>query len=289
MLTFVRDKSNTLTAQKSINIKGTLLDLTVPKVMGILNVTPDSFYEGSRQQTITDLLRSAEKMLNEGATFLDIGGYSTRPGADEIEEKEEINRILEPIRQVASRFPDAVISIDTFRSEVAIEAINAGAHIVNDISAGMLDGRMLESVGWMGVPYIAMHMRGTPQDMKHHTEYEDLLGEVTHFFSERISAAKSAGIKDVIIDPGFGFAKTVEQNFYLLNRVEYLKHLSHPLLIGVSRKSMVYKTLNIEAEAALNGTTVLNTVALLKGTSILRVHDVKEAVEAVKLVNQIVN
>lgn len=289
MLTFVRDKSNTLTAQKSINIKGTLLDLSVPKVMGILNVTPDSFYRGSRQQTMADLLRSADKMLNEGATFLDIGGYSTRPGAEDIDVKDEIKRVLEPIRQVASRFPEAIISIDTFRSEVASEAIGAGAHIVNDISAGMLDDRMLERVGKMGVPYIAMHMRGTPQNMKQKTGYEDLLGVMTHYFSERILAAKIAGIKDIIIDPGFGFAKTVEQNFYLLNRVEYLKHLGHPLLIGVSRKSMVYKTLNIEAEAALNGTTVLNTVALLKGTSILRVHDVKEAVEAVKLVNQIIN
>ena len=261
----------------------------MPKVMGIINVTPDSFYQGSRQQTLSDLLHSAEKMLNEGATFLDIGGYSTRPGAEDIEIKEEISRVLEPIKQVTSRFPEAIVSIDTFRSEVAGEAISAGAHIVNDISAGMLDERMLESVGRMGVPYIAMHMRGTPQNMKQQTEYEDLLGELTRYFSERIAAAKAAGISDVIIDPGFGFAKTAAQNFYLLNRVEYLKHLGHPLLIGVSRKSMVYKTLNIEAEAALNGTTVLNTVALLKGTSILRVHDVKEAVEAVKLVNQIIN
>ena len=263
------------------------MDLSTPKVMGIINVTPDSFYSGSQKESVADALHQAEKMISEGAHILDIGGYSTRPGAADISVDEEIKRVCDPIEAISKRFPGIPISIDTFRADVAEVAIGSGARIVNDISAGLLDEQMLETVGKLKVPYIAMHMRGTPQTMKELTNYDDLLKEVMQYFSERIAKCKEAGIKDIIVDPGFGFAKTIEQNYYLLNNVDYLKQLGLPLLIGVSRKSMIYKVLNIEPEAALNGTTVLNTLALLKGASILRVHDVKEAVEAVKLINQI--
>lgn len=281
------DKSNTLKPHITINVNGSLIDLTKPQVMGIINVTPDSFYQESRQQGLKEILVKAEQMISEGARFVDIGGYSSRPGAADIGQQEEIDRIEKPIEEIAKRFPEIVISVDTFRAGVARAAVESGAKIVNDISAGNLDGQMIPEVGKMGVPYIAMHMKGTPQTMKGHAAYDDLLAEVMKYFSERVSVAHQSGIKDVIIDPGFGFAKTVEQNFYLLNRVDYLKHLGLPILIGISRKSMIYRTLNIRAEDALNGTTVLNTLALLKGASILRVHDVKEAVEAVELVNQL--
>ncbi|MEQ8470542.1 MAG: dihydropteroate synthase [Marinoscillum sp.] len=255
--------------------------------MGILNITPDSFYSGSRHQQLSNILLKADQMICEGARFLDVGGYSSRPGAIDISEKEEIDRVLEPIATIRDRFPDVILSIDTFRAGVAKAAIESGANIVNDISAGNLDDRMLSEVSKMQVPYIAMHMKGTPQTMKEQANYSDIVKEISGYFSERVSKARNEGIKDIIIDPGFGFAKTAEQNFYLLNRVEYLKHLGLPILIGISRKSMIYKTLNIDPEDALNGTTVLNTLALLKGASILRVHDVKEAVEAVELVNQL--
>lgn len=281
------NKSNTLTSQKTINIQGTLLDLSVPRVMGIINVTPDSFFSSSRKQLTGTILDTAEYMLKEGATFLDIGGYSSRPDATEVSEEEELDRVIGPVAEIVHRFPEACISIDTFRAKVAYEAVQNGAHVVNDIAAGRLDERMLDTVGRMEVPYIGMHLKGNPKTMQHQTEYDDLLGEVVHYFSERIAAAHLAGIKDYIVDPGFGFAKTMEQNFFLLNNADYLRCLNKPVLIGVSRKSMIYKLLNITAEDALNGTTVLNTVALLKGASILRVHDVKEAVQVVKLVNQL--
>ncbi|MEQ9302612.1 MAG: dihydropteroate synthase [Marinoscillum sp.] len=281
------DKSNTLISHKTINVNGSLVDLSKPKVMGILNITPDSFFSGSRHQTLADILLKADQMISEGACFLDVGGYSSRPGAQDISTAEEVSRVTAPIEAIKKRFPEVIVSIDTFRSAVAKAAVDSGANMVNDISAGNLDSQMIPEVGKMRVPYIAMHMRGTPQTMKDQTSYDDLLKELTIYFSERIAVGHKAGINDLIIDPGFGFAKTVEQNFYLLNHVEYLKNLGLPILIGVSRKSMVYKSLNIEAEDALNGTTVLNTVALLKGASILRVHDVKEAIEAVDLVNQL--
>lgn len=255
--------------------------------MGIINLTPDSFYAHSRQQHVSDILCSAEQMLADGASFLDIGGYSSRPGAEDISVEEEIKRVADPVRQLSREFPEAVISIDTFRSAVAKVAVEEGAAVVNDISGGELDESMMEEVAKLKVPYIAMHMRGTPQTMKQKTDYEDLLGEISISFSRKLTKAEEAGIKDVVIDPGFGFAKTVNQNFFLLSHVNFLKHLERPILIGISRKSMIYKTLDITSEEALNGTTVLNTVALLQGASILRVHDVKEAVEAVKLVNQL--
>lgn len=281
------NKSNTLTIQKTINIGGTLLDLSAPRVMGIINITPDSFFSGSRKQALGTILDAAEHMLEAGATFLDIGGYSSRPDAADVSAEEEVERIVSPISEIVRRFPEAYISVDTFRAKVAYEAVQSGAHIVNDIAAGNLDNQMIETVAGMKVPYIGMHMRGTPQLMQQYTHYEDLLKEVTYYFSEKIDEAYRAGIKDYIVDPGFGFAKSVEQNFSLLNRVDHLQCLNKPMLIGVSRKSMIYKSLNIAAEEALNGTTVLNTVALLKGASILRVHDVKEAVQVVKLVNHL--
>ncbi|WP_420577083.1 dihydropteroate synthase [Ekhidna sp.] len=264
-----------------------MIDLSSPKVMGIINVTPDSFFSGSRKIDMDAILQTTEKMLEEGATFLDIGGYSSRPGATDISVEEEISRVIDPIKTIIDRFPEANISIDTFRSEVARKAVETGASMVNDISAGHLDESMLSTVADMGVPYIAMHMRGTPQNMKELTKYDDLLHEVVKYFSSVLHDCNRLGIRDVIIDPGFGFAKTAEQSFDLLNKLDHFHHLDRPVLVGISRKSMIYRTLNSTAEEALNGTTVLNTVALLKGAQILRVHDVKEAVEAIKLVNEL--
>lgn len=271
--------------QKTINVKGSLIDLSKPKVMGIINVTPDSFYKGSRENRSKDILKKAELMIAEGATFLDIGGYSSRPGAEDISIEEEILRIEKPIKEINSEFPNVIISIDTFRSEVAAAAVSSGASIVNDISGGDLDDKMFDTIAKLKIPYIAMHMKGTPQNMLEKTDYEDLLSEVTMSFVSKIDKLKSLGLHDIIIDPGFGFAKNKAQNFELLNRLDYLKHLGRPTLVGLSRKSMIYKSLNTSPDRALNGTTVLNTVALLKGASILRVHDVKAAAEAIELIN----
>ncbi|MEO9872573.1 dihydropteroate synthase [Ekhidna sp.] len=271
----------------TINVRGEIIDLSSPKVMGIINLTPDSFFSGSRKMKMDEILKSAEKMQNDGATFLDIGGYSSRPGAEDISIEEEVKRVTGPIEEIMKRFPKAIISIDTFRSEVARKAVDAGAIIVNDISAGYLDKKMLASVAEMKVSFIAMHMRGTAQTMKDLTDYNDLLKEVMKYFSLLIKNCNQLGIKDVIIDPGFGFAKTAEQSFDLLNKLDQFHRLNRPILVGVSRKSMIYRTLNSTAEEALNGTSVLNTVALIKGAGILRVHDVKEAVEAIKLVSRL--
>ncbi|MEP1033861.1 dihydropteroate synthase [Ekhidna sp.] len=276
-----------MSSKHTINIRGEIVDLSSPKVMGIINVTPDSFFSGSRKEVTDDILETAEMMLSEGATFLDIGGYSSRPGAEDISIEDEIARVVNPIEAIKKQFPESFISIDTFRSEVAKRAVDAGAAIVNDISAGHLDENMLPCVAEMGVPYIAMHMRGTPQTMKSKVDYEDILLEMMKYFSTTLDHCNHLGIKDVLIDPGFGFAKTAEQSFDLLNRLDHFHHLNRPLLVGVSRKSMIYRTLNLTAEEALNGTSVLNTVALFKGAAILRVHDVKEAVEAVKLISQL--
>lgn len=267
----------------TINCKGTLIDLSTAKVMGILNLTPDSFYDGGALKTDATLLSQAEKMLTEGATFLDIGGYSSRPGATDISVAEEINRVIPAIELVLKNFPETLISIDTFRSEVAQKAIESGAAIINDISAGTVDEAMLSKVAQLQVPYIMMHMRGTPQTMQSLTDYENVTLDVLHYFSERIAAARALGINDIIADPGFGFAKTIPQNFELLNNLELFKNLNVPLLIGISRKGMIYKTLNITPQEALNGTTSLNSIALLNGANILRVHDVKEAIEVVNL------
>ncbi|MBD3582929.1 dihydropteroate synthase [Flavobacterium selenitireducens] len=270
----------------TINCKGTLVDLSHPKVMGILNITPDSFFDGGQYKSDGQVLRRAEKILSDGASFIDIGGYSSRPGADFVSEEEEIARLLPAIEIVLKEFPEALLSIDTFRSAVATACINRGAAIVNDISGGWLDDRMLETVAGLQVPYIAMHMRGTPATMQQFTQYEDLVREVMHYFSERVFQARQLGLNDIIIDPGFGFSKTLSQNYELLHKLEAFQFLELPVLVGISRKSMIYKLLETKAEEALNGTTVLNTIALSKGASILRVHDVKEAVECVRIVSQ---
>ena len=270
---------------KSINCKGKLIDLSIPRVMGILNITPDSFYDGGNLKNDSEILSLAEKMLTDGATFIDIGGYSSRPGATDISVNEEFERVLPVVTLLLKNFPEVLLSIDTFRAEVAKKAIEAGAAIINDISAGILDDQMLKTIADYQVPYIMMHMKGSPQTMKEFADYKDVVREVLLYFSERIATARSCGINDLIIDPGFGFAKTISQNFELLRNIEKLQIADLPILIGVSRKSMIYKTLDTSAAEALNGTTVLNTIALQKGASILRVHDVKEAVETVKLLD----
>ncbi|MFL0352132.1 dihydropteroate synthase [Xanthomarina sp. GH4-25] len=271
----------------AINCKGNLIDLSTPKVMGILNLTPDSFYDGGKYKNESDILSQVYMMLKFGATFIDIGAYSSRPDANHISEEEELKRLLPIITLILKEFPEVFMSIDTFRSQVAKEGVEAGATLINDISAGKLDEHMLETVAKLKVPYIMMHMKGTPQTMQQQTNYENLTKDILFYFSERIAKAKALGILDVIVDPGFGFAKTLEQNFELLNQLELFKILDKPILTGFSRKSMIYKTLGNSAKEALNGTSVLNTVALQKGATILRVHDVKEAVECVKLIEQL--
>ncbi len=271
----------------TINCKGNLIDLSVPKVMGILNCTPDSFFDGGKYKSESDILQQVEKMLEEGATFIDIGAYSSKPGADFVSEDEELQRLLPIIDLVLKHFPETLLSVDTFRSNVAQNAIKNGAAIVNDISAGMLDENMLETVSKLQVPYVMMHMKGNPQTMQSLANYEDVVKEIMFYFSERINKARSFGLNDIIIDPGFGFAKTVEQNYEILQKLDYFNILELPLLVGVSRKSMIYKTLDNSPQEALNGTTVLNTIALQKGANILRVHDVKEAIECVALVEKL--
>jgi dihydropteroate synthase len=268
----------------TLNCKGGLLVLNTPIVMGIINVTPDSFYSGSRVSSIDDILRQAERMISEGATILDIGGQSTRPASIDIGVSEEKSRVIPAIKTIHKHFPEAIISVDTYHSNVAREAVEAGASIVNDISGGNLDKDMFETVAALRVPYICMHIKGTPDNMQQHAQYADVTLEVLNYFIKKVAGCRRAGINDVIVDPGFGFAKTIEHNFELLSKLESFKILERPILVGVSRKSTIYRTLGITAEDALNGTTVLNTVALLKGAHILRVHDVKEAVEATKLI-----
>ena len=271
----------------TINCKGKLIDLSSPKVMGILNVTPDSFFDGGKYKDETSILNQVENMITDGATFIDIGGYSSRPGAENVSEEEELNRVLPVIELVLKHFPETLISIDTFRSKVAKKSIEAGAALINDISGGKLDYNMLSTIGNLSVPYIIMHIRGNPKTMQQQTDYNDLIKEVISYFAERISAANAEKINDIIIDPGFGFAKTLEQNYELLNRLELLNILDKPMLAGISRKSMIYKTLDTNSENALNGTTALHMVALQKDAKILRVHDVKEAIECVTLFNQL--
>ncbi|QSE99448.1 dihydropteroate synthase [Fulvivirga lutea] len=253
--------------------------------MGILNVTPDSFYEGSRVEQEKEIITRATKMVEDGAAIIDIGGYSTRPGAVDISVKEEIDRVIPAIKAIRKELTDSYISIDTFRSEVAKEALNAGADIINDVSGGELDDGMFDLIEQTNVPYILMHMRGTPQTMKEYTNYDHLILEIIDYFQKKVTDLRARGIHDIIIDPGFGFAKTVPQNFELLKKLKELKTLELPILVGISRKSMIYKSLDISAAEALNGTTALNMIALQNGASILRVHDVKEAAETVKLFN----
>ena len=273
----------------TLNRKGQLLTMETPLVMGILNLTPDSFYGGSRVHSVDDLLQRAEKMIVEGADILDIGGQSTRPGSHRVSAGEELERVLPAIEAVHRRWPEQLVSVDTFYASVAREAVAAGASLVNDISAGALDEAMIETVTDLSVPYVLMHMKGHPETMQENPVYENVTLEVFDDLNRKLAAIRAAGIHDVIIDPGFGFGKTAVHNFQLLREMSFLQQLHCPLLAGVSRKGMVYKTLGITAEEALNGTTVLHTIALLNGASLLRVHDVKEAKEAIALVQRVQN
>ncbi|MCJ0741137.1 dihydropteroate synthase [Pedobacter sp. CYS-01] len=277
-------KDTFLNRKLTLNCKGRLVDLSQPQVMAIINLTPDSFYGSSRVNVKDELLLKVENFIKEGAAFIDLGAYSSRPGALNISSQEETDRLLPAVEEINKQFPNALISIDTFRADVAEKAINAGAHIINDIAAGNLDDQMFATVAKLGVPYIMMHMKGTPQNMQQDPVYNNLTEEVLSYFLEKVDVLKKQGVKDMIIDPGFGFAKTLEHNYELLKNMEALSVLELPILVGVSRKSMICKLLNIKPEEALNGTSVLNTVALLKGANILRVHDVKEAVECVRLI-----
>ena len=273
----------------TINCKGTLIDLSTPKVMGIVNVTPDSFFDGGKLTNSDEIVGQVEKMLQDGATFIDLGGYSSKPGAEFVSETEELNRVVPIVKLLVEKFPDILLSIDTFRSEVAKQTVENGAAIINDISAGLLDEKMLETVAKLQVPYIMMHMKGTPKTMQSLANYDDLLKEMNFYFSERIAKARNFGLNDIIIDPGFGFAKTLEHNYELLQNLELLQFHELPILAGISRKSMIYKTLETSPEDALNGTTFLHAFCLQKGSNILRVHDVKEAVECVKLMCRLGN
>ena len=273
----------------TINCKGNLIELSTPKVMGILNITPNSFYDGGKFQEESVILNQVEKLLNEGATFIDIGAYSSKPNAEFVSEEEELQRILPVLQQIIKQFPEAIISIDTFRAEVAKQSVLNGAALINDISAGYLDEKMLPTIAELQVPYIMMHMKGNPQTMQSLTHYDDIVKEMIYYFSERIFEARKLGINDLIVDPGFGFAKTLEQNYEVMQKLNIFKQLELPVLVGISRKSMINKLLETSAQEALNGTTFLNAIALEKGANILRVHDVKEAVECVKLFGMLRN
>ncbi len=267
----------------TLNCKGRLLVVDKPLVMGIINATPDSFFGGSRFTVVDEIVTKVGKMLSDGADLIDIGGQSTRPGSELIAPDDELKRVVPAIEAIIRKFPDAFISIDTFYSKVALAALNAGATIVNDISAGSMDKHMIETVAELKVPYILMHMKGTPQTMQQNPVYENVNREVLDFFIAKINDLRKAGILDIIIDPGFGFGKTIDHNFELLKNLPVFKMLDKPILVGISRKSTIYKTLGVSADEALNGTSVLNTIALMNGASVLRVHDVKEAKEAVAL------
>ena len=271
----------------TINCKGQLIDLSSPKIMGIINLTPDSFYDGGKYASEEEVFSQVEKMLTDGATFIDIGAYSSRPGAQHISEEKELERIVPIVKALIARYPKILLSIDTFRSTVAKKCIEEGAALINDISAGNMDHEMFKTIGELNVPYIMMHMQGTPQNMQENPIYKNVTQEVLYYFSEKIALARSYGINDLIIDPGFGFGKTNTHNFQLLNELELFENIELPLLVGVSRKSMIYKTLDTDAKNALNGTTALNTVSVYKGANILRVHDVKEAIECVHLIQKL--
>ena len=268
-----------------INVKGQLLDLSIPQVMGILNVTPDSFYAGSRMQTEEDIAARARQIIDEGAAIIDIGAYSSRPNAEHISAEEEMNRLRTGLEILNRNHPEAIISVDTFRADVAAQCVNEyGVAVINDIAAGEMDDRMFQTVAGLGVPYIMMHMQGTPQNMQQNPHYDNLLKEVFMYFARKVQQLRDLGVKDIILDPGFGFGKTVEHNYELLAHLEEFRIFELPLLAGVSRKSMIYRLLGTTPQEALNGTTVLDTICLLKGADILRVHDVREAVETVKIV-----
>ena len=271
---------------KSINCLGNLIDLDTPRVMGVLNLTPDSFYDGGKYRSEEQILKQVEKMLVEGATFIDLGAYSSRPGASHVSEEEERKRLLPALRMVLKEFDQALVSVDTFRSQIAHESIEEGAALINDISAGQLDSGMFSTMARHQVPYIIMHMRGTPQNMQSQVKYDDLVKEIIYYFSEKIFELRKLGLNDIIIDPGYGFSKTLDQNYELLGKSELLGTLGLPVLTGVSRKSMLYKLLETGPDEVLAATVAAQVIALLKGTSILRAHDVKEAVQAIQIVEK---
>lgn len=285
----LNDKLRTMETNyaKYINANGKLMDLSQPQVMGILNVTPDSFYAGSRQQTEKEITRRATQILEEGASIIDIGAYSSRPNAEHISPDEEMRRLRTGLEIINRDHPGTVVSVDTFRAGVARMCVEEyGAAIINDISAGAMDGQMFNTIARLGVPYIIMHMQGTPQNMQMNPHYDNLLKEIFYYFSEKVQKLRDLGVKDIILDPGFGFGKTLEHNYQLMNHLEEFRIFELPLLVGVSRKSMIYKLLGGTPDDSLNGTTVLDTISLIKGANILRVHDVKAAVETIKIVQK---
>ena len=283
-------KDTVFSKKQFVNIHGTLIDVSKPSVMGIVNITPDSFYSQSRFQHIDDVLKRSEQILSEGGSFIDIGAYSSRPGAENIGEEEEKDRLKPVLETISKQFPKAIISLDTFRSAIVEWAVNTfGVGIINDISGGNLDSEMFKIVAKLKVPYILMHMRGTPQNMKLHSNYNNVVKEVITELSGKVNTLKEIGVNDIIIDPGFGFAKTIAQNFELLQKLNTFEMFELPILVGLSRKSMIYKSLEITPEESLTGTIALNAVALIKGTQILRVHDVKEAIQTIKLVQLLNN
>lgn len=279
-----------ITTARYINVNGSLLDLSQPRVMGILNVTPDSFYAGSRTQTEAEIVRRVKQIVSEGAAIIDIGAYSSRPNADNVSAREEMERLRMGLKILFEIQPDAVVSVDTFRADVARMCVEEyGVAIINDIAAGEMDANMFHTVAALNVPYIMMHMQGTPQSMQQHPHYDNLLKEVFLYFARKVQQLRDLGVKDIILDPGFGFGKTMEHNYELLSHLEEFRIFELPLLVGVSRKSMIYRLLDITPQEALNGTTVLDTICLLKGADILRVHDVKEAAETVRIVQAMRN
>ena len=279
-------KDTFLNRKTTLNVKGRLFDLRTPQVMAILNITPDSFYSASRTASVSEALHKAGEFLKAGATIIDIGAYSSRPGAADVTEAEELERIVPVVEAITAAYPEAILSIDTFRAAVAKASVEAGAHIINDISGGTLDEAMFETVAKLNVPYILMHMKGNPQTMQHEAQYEDVVLEVVDYFARKVAELRALGVKDIILDPGFGFAKTRDHSYELLNHLEDLQIFGLSYLVGFSRKSMIAKFLKIEPADALNGTSVLNTIALQKGASILRVHDVTPALECIKLVER---
>ena len=281
------DKNTDFQQKLTLNVRGSQLDLSSPKLMGIINLTPDSFFDGGRNNSIENALKKSEEFLAEGADLLDLGAYSSRPGAEHISEETEHERLIPVVKAIAKEFPQALISIDTFRSGIAKAAIAEGGHLINDISAGEMDENMFQTIAELKVPYILMHMRGTPKTMTQLTDYADLLSEISQYFSRKIKQLNDLGVHDLIIDPGFGFAKTIDQNYELLAKLDNLKILGYPILAALSRKSMIYKLLDTDAEHALNGTTAANTIALLNGANILRVHDIAEAKEAIQIVGKL--
>lgn len=280
----LKNENNPFQCNFTINLMGELMDLSTPRVMGILNLTPDSFYDGGQHQEKDAYLFQVERMLSEGADLIDIGAVSSKPGADIVDEKEERKRLMPALKKIVLSFPEAKISIDTFRSKIAAEALNEGASMINDISAGSFDSNMFSIIAKYNCPYVLMHMQGEPQNMQENPTYDDVVKEVFAFFTEKIESLHTSGVKDILLDLGFGFGKTLDHNYQLLNELDYFIHLKYPVLAGLSRKSMIQKTLNTSAYSSINGTTAAHTIALMKGVKILRVHDVLEAKQAIDIV-----